>query len=208
MSLCRITALCNGFSYRAKSTAGTWRTLAEGDSLATGESVEIFSHGARFNFTAAVLQNKVSGLWVDAVSLVLNLPSGTSHKRVDLLTIAGDATDSTVTQEITSKGHHIAKRQHFAQISNEERRGVKFGWNGSQWAGVLSEVARERDFGQGGYLEGIEARLVCNREQFADAGAMPVTGQPIDLGPERYVISSLEIGDAAFTFDLGRNNNA
>ena len=96
MSVCKITQLLTGVEYRAKSAAGVWRSLASDDALADGESVKVFSSGPEYGLNVYTLQNRVSGAWADALTIALDLPSGTSHTRTDKLTITGTATDSAV----------------------------------------------------------------------------------------------------------------
>lgn len=209
MSLCRITGLVSGVSYRAKNASDVWRLLADGDTLENGESVEVFGHGPNFNFIAGQLQNKVAGVWVNAVALTLDLPEGTSHTRTDVLSITGDATDSTVSVSVTSKKGHLAlKRSHLAQLQAEDSRGIRFLWKGNLFAGVVSEISKNQDHGAGGYLSEADARLVANREQFADAGLMLMEGESIVIGPEKFVIAAVGVSDVVYSLELRRNNNA
>ena len=154
MSTCRITKLDRSIRYRAKSTTGVWRTLSEGDALATGEALEVLSGGAKFGVTACVVQGRAAGEWVDALSIELDLVEGTSHTRQDQLTVTGDDTNSTVVSAFTTKkGHSSLKQGHLAQVNAEESRGVAFEWDSRLWAGVLSDISEGRDMGEGGYLE-------------------------------------------------------
>ena len=196
-------------SYRAKDALGAWRSLAEGSTLVDGETVEVFSYGPNFNFTAGTLQNKVSGAWADAVDLTLDLPDGTSHMRADVLSIGGTETDSTVAIAVTSrKGHLVLKNSHLGQLEAENSRGTRFLWKGNLFAGVVSEITKNQDHGAGGYLAESDARLIANREQFADAGLMPQEGQPLTIGPDSFVIAAVIVSDVVYTLELRRFNNA
>lgn len=209
MSLCRITTLRAGFRYQAKSTAGVWRTLSEGDALATGEVVEVRAGGTCYGVEAYRLQNRVSGSWADALSVSLDLDNGDSVTRKDKLTIAGDATDSTVAVALTyDKGLLSTTRKHRAQLHAEDKRGIVFRWHERIWAGVLSVREESNDVGAGGYLPESDARLVANRRQFAEYGLLPVDGQRIVADGVLFEIVGLEVGDAVLSCELRRANDA
>ena len=209
MSVCKITQLLTGVEYRAKSAAGVWRSLASDDALADGESVKVFSSGPEYGLNVYTLQNRVSGAWADALTIALDLPSGTSHTRTDKLTITGNATDSSVSIALTSnKGHPGLKLSHLAQLEAENTRGTRFIWKGSLYAGVISEITKGKERIEGGYLEDADARLVCNREQFADAGTMPLVGQTVTVEATRFVITGLGVSDVVFNLELRRAGNA
>jgi len=210
MSTCRITKLDRSIRYRAKSTAGAWRTLSEGDALATGESLEVLSGGAKFGAVACVVQERSAGEWVDAFTIELDLVSGTSHTRTDCLTVTGDETSSSVTISYTTKkGHQSLKQGHLAQVNAEETRGVAFEWDSRLWSGVLSDISEGRDMGEGGYLEEADAVLVCNRSQFVKAGVMPSTSSKLLIdGAPLKVVGNVRVGDWSYTFELKRCNRA
>lgn len=209
MSLCKIIGLLTGVDYQAKSTAGVWRSLSTDDALVDGESVKVFSFGPEFGRNVYTLQNRVSGAWTDAETVSLDLPSGTSHTRTDKLDIDGDATDSTVEIAVThSKGHGGLKMSHLAQLAAENSRGIRFLWKGGLYAGVLSEITKGKERMEGGYLEDSDARLVANREQFADQGLMPLVGQVITAGQDRFVVTALDVSDVIYNFELRRDSNA
>lgn len=195
--------------YQAKSTAGAWRTLANNDTLEDGESVKVFSSGPEFGRNVYTLQNRNSSSWADALTVSLDLPSGTSHTRTDKLDIDGDATDSTVAIAVTSaKGHAALKQSHLAQLAAENNRGTRFIWKGSLYAGVISEITKGKERIEGGYLEDADARLVCNREQFADSGQMPLVGQTLTAEGTQFVITGLDVSDVVYNLELRRNSNA
>ena len=209
MSLCKIVELIQGIEYRAKSVAGVWRALAEDDSLVDGESVKVFSAGAEFNKNAYKLQSRTSATWVDAETVSLDLPSGTSHTRTDKLDIDGDATNSTVTIAVThSKGHAGLKMAHLGQLHAEDFRGIRFTWKGGMYAGVLSEITKSKENVPGGYMDEADARLVCNREQFIDAGKMPLIGQTLTASGEQFVITGIDVSDTIYSLELRRDDNA
>lgn len=209
MSLCKITKLLVGVQYQAKSTAGVWRSLAVDDALVDGESIKVFSSGPEFGRNVYTLQSRTSGAWVDAETLTLDLPSGTSHTRTDKLDIDGDATNSTVAIAITShKGHSALKQSHLAQLAAEDSRGTRFLWKGSLFAGVVSEITKGKEQMEGGYLEGADARIVANREQFADQGSMPLVAQPLTVEGTQFVITGIDVSDVVYSIELRRNSNA
>lgn len=208
MSVCQITKLLVGAEYKAKDALGAWRLLGEGDALVDGESVKVHSSGPEFNKRVYVLQNRVSGAWADAVTVTLDLPSGTSHTRTDKLDIDGDATDSTVAIAVTSsKGHAALKYSHLAQLDAEDNRGTRFIWKGGFFAGVISEITKGKERIEGGYLEDADARLICNREQFADQGLMPLVGQTLIAEGTDFLITALDVSDVVYNLELRRNGN-
>lgn len=208
MSLCRVTGLLNGNRYRAKSTLGVWRTLSEGDTLATGETIEVFSGGPKFGETVCTIEERVSGAWSSAIVVQLDLTLGSSHTVKQLLTITGDATDSTVTALVTGKGHWSLRSAHNAQVNTENILGVVFEWNNGLWLGVHSAITREKDAGKGGFMEGADAVLVANRSQFAKSGALPISGNRVSIASEWYEIIETEVGDVSLSFELRRSNRA
>lgn len=209
MSLCRIVALQGGVDFQAKDSSGVWRRLAEGDAIADGESLKVIADGPRFGVAVCTVQNRVSGAWADAFHVELDLAQGMSYTRTDVLAITGDATDSAVTISVThAKGSAPAKHAHAAQLHTEKTRGLAFKFSNDFYQGVLSAVSTEKDPTAGGYYEEIDARLVCNREQFAKAGTMPIAGQVVVIEQTRHTIASVETGDSVFTFDLRRDRNA
>ena len=207
MSLCRITSIRPGIRYRAKNTSGAWRTLAEGDSLADGESLEVFANGPRFGETACVLQNRVSAAWANSELITLDLTLGTSHTRKDRLTVSGDTTDSTVSVATYDKGHRPLLDAHNAQIDGENSRGIMFEWQNRLWSGVLSDVTSDKTLQEGGFLEGSDAQLVAHRSQFAQEGMIPLTGQKL-FAEEPFLIGSIRTSDVVVEFELRRNTNA
>ena len=209
MSLCKIIKTLTGVEYLAKSEAGAWRNLSADDILVNGEAVKVFTFGPEFGKDVYTLQNRVSGAWVDAETVSLDLPSGTSHTRIDKLNIAGDATNSTLAIAVThSKGHGGLKISHLAQLSAEQSRGMRFLWKGALYAGVMSEITKGKERMEGGYLSESDARLVANREQFADQGLMPLVGQVITAGQDRFVITAIDVSDVIYNFELRRDSNA
>ena len=208
MSLCKITKLLQGVQYQAKNTSGVWRSLAADDALVDGESIKVFSSGPEFGRNVYTLQNRDSSNWADALTVSLDLPSGTSHTRTDKLDIDGDTTDSTVAIAVTShKGHAGLKQSHLAQLAAEDMRGTRFLWRGSLYAGVVSEITKAKEQMEGGYLEGADARIVANREQFADQGVMPLVGQPLTVEGTQFVITGLDVSDVVYSIDLRRDAN-
>lgn len=208
MSNCRITGLVTGFRYHAKNTSGVWRTLSADDTIATGENIEVFSSGPCYGVLVYRLQNRVSGVWTDAINVSLDLADGTSHTRTDKITVTGDATDSTVTVALThAKGHKALLDAHRAQDHAEKTRGVAYTYEGQTLLGVVSEVSSERGATPGGYLEGADARLVTNRRQFAQLGLMPIPGRKVQIGGDRFFIGQSDATDTVYTFELRRNNN-
>lgn len=207
MSLCRITATIPTIRYSAKSAAGAWRLLSEGDALANDETLEVISGGPSFGVTACIVQNRVSGAWANALTITLDVKEGTSHTRQDKLTVTGDASDSTVTTALTfNKGHLSIKRAHDAQVHAETTRGVTFSWNSQMWLGVLSEATHTKDHGEAGFYQEADARLVANRAQFAAASSIPTVGAKLSAGDSRFVVTGLTAGDVTYSFDLRRNN--
>ena len=208
MSLCKITKLLQGVQYQAKNTSGVWRSLAADDALVDGESIKVFSSGPEFGRNVYTLQNRDSSNWADALTVSLDLPSGTSHTRTDKLDIDGDTTDSTVAIAVTShKGHAGLKQSHLAQLAAEDMRGTRFLWRGSLYAGVVSEITKAKEQMEGGYLEGADARIVANREQFADQGVMPLVGQPLTVEGTQFVITGLDVSDVVYSIELRRDSN-
>jgi|DEB0MinimDraft_6_1074348.scaffolds.fasta_scaffold00215_11 hypothetical protein len=209
MSICRVTSLASGIRFQAKSVPGVWRRLGEGDSIENGESLKVLAGGAHFGDTVCRIQNRVSGAWADAIAITLDLANGTSHTRTDKFVITGDETDSAVSVSLTTAiGHLSLKRAHLAQIAAENKRGITFEWNDLLWSGVVSEISRDKEPVQGGFLEGADARLVANRAQFVQVGVMPVDGNPITIEGDRFAITELDVSDTIYTFALRRNSNA
>lgn len=208
MSLCRIVGLDRSIRYKAKSSAGVWRTLSDGDTLDTGDTLDILAGGAKFGSTVCILQAKVSSVWTDSITITLDLTTGSSHKRQDRLTITGDATDSDVSVDFTTnKGHAHLLHAYRNQIDAEANRGIVFEWSGQLWDGVISEIEKGRDHGKGGFLEESDARLVANRPQFVAAGKAPFSGNTISADGEAFeIVDPVGVGDWAYTFELKRCN--
>src|SRR4051794_10354180 len=110
MSNARITGIAAVCSLQAKSTAGGWRTVTGGALISDKEEVLVEADGAQYALAAYKLQRKSAGAWIDAVTVSLDLPSGTSHYRQDRIGVTGDDTDSTAVVLVTvEKGQALLR---------------------------------------------------------------------------------------------------
>lgn len=203
----KIVSIGTGLTVTAKSVAGVWRSVASGDELAAGEEVKVQAASAQYARAAYILQRKVAGVWTNALTVTLDLPTGHSHFRQDKLTIAGDTTDSTVVISVTTdKGHTYLRRALTEMQRTEQRKGGLFTYKSASYWCSPSDFDNATDLKDTGFGEVIAGTLMSTREQWETAGISPESGQLVTYQGAQYRIEKVEIDEISYTLTLGSKN--
>src|SRR5688572_4396994 len=110
MDAARITAIAGGVTVQARAaaegevSAGAWRAIAENGIVNHREDLLVEADSGKYGLAACKLQKRVAGVWTDAFTLTLDLPSGTSHMRKDRMAVTGNETNSSVAVTTIAKG--------------------------------------------------------------------------------------------------------
>jgi hypothetical protein len=175
IATCKVTGIAAAVTLQAKGTDGEWRDLAEGDEIETGEEILAEASGAQFALTAYTLQNRVAGVWTNALAITLDLPSGTSHYRQDRFGITGDDTDNTVSILVTVERGDLMLRD--LNVALEAQARNRFTYAGQRYKGMSDDIEFTTTFETGGQEPSFNGTILAPKRQFN--GVAPVTGQKL-----------------------------
>lgn len=215
----RIVSIAAGLTVQAKDVSGAWRTLANNDLIADQEEIRAYASGPQYGLVAYKLQRLVAAAWTDALSPSLSVRDGTSHWRQDKFQIQGNSVNSAVALILTVNKGQRGLRDALSVLQVEQTdAGGQFSYpsvNGAKFKGLFSAVTRESTLEEGGFLEGIDAQLVCDREQFEMAigpnglaGVTPAVGQALLWfdGSSVLKIEKIDVDEISFVLHLSSVN--
>lgn len=194
-----ISGVC---SLQAKSTAGVWRTLTEGSLIADHEEILVEADGPQFALDGYKLQRKSAGAWLDALTITLDLPSGTSHYRQDRIGVTGDDTNNMATILVTvDRGHQLLKDAN-AQLEASARNRFEYpAGSAIKYKGMSDDLTFTTAFGNGGQEPDYGGSILAPLRQFA--GVVPVTGQHLKAWNGKiYRIDKVRVDEYSYVLEI------
>lgn len=202
MSAARITGIASVCSVQAKSTAGVWRDLTEGSAIEDKEEILVDSDGAQYDLAAYTLQRKSGGSWIDAETVSLDLPSGTSHYRQDRIGVTGDDTDSMAVILVTVDKGQALLRDLNTQLEAQCRNRFEYPeGSGSKYKGTSDDLTYTTTFEMGGQEPDFGGTILSPRRQWGTA--VPITGQKLRAwNGKSYRVEKVHEDDISYVIEL------
>lgn len=199
----RITAIADGITIQAKLN-GVWRDLEESDQITSGEEILAQADGAQYELTAYKLQRLQAGSYVDALTIVLNTPDGSSHYRQDRVLITGDVSTNAVSVLTIDKGQRMLADllTHLkAQEWNRFSFPVGTGATPAKYRGTSDDLDHATRLEVGGMAQDFQGLIVCDREQFG--AIVPKSGQKLQWSNGRvYRIETVREDEISFALEV------
>lgn len=212
MASARVSSIASVVSLQAKSVDGVWRDLTEGSAVGDREEILCEADGEQYNLAAYVLQRRAAASWAAAETVTLNVASGSSNYRQDVIAVNGDDTDSEVAIVLTVNKGQLMLAQLLGTLQRQERSRFRLsgaGNGGSEADATARYKGHSDDIGHGnkaelgGFEQDYKGTVLCDREQF-EGGVAPARGMALVWLANRvtYRIENVKRDEISYALEL------